>query len=49
MTLQTTGYTANSSKRYLLDAGAIYMNLQYNEATDDFAGELLGATSGGMS
>jgi hypothetical protein len=47
MTLQTTGYTANSPLHYLLDAGAIYKNLVYTEGTGEFTGELLGATSGG--
>jgi hypothetical protein len=47
MPLQTTGYTANSSKRYLMDAGAVYLNLQYDDVSGEFTGELLGATSGG--
>ncbi|WHY75706.1 hypothetical protein QNH20_16430 [Neobacillus sp. WH10] len=47
MSLQTTGYTANSPLHYLLDAGAIYKNLVYTEATGEFTGDLLGATSGG--
>jgi hypothetical protein len=48
MAVQTTGYTANSPLHYLLDAGAIYKNLVYDELTGDFTGgTLLGATSGG--
>jgi len=47
MALQTTGYTANSPLRYLLDAGAIYKNVVYDDLTGDFTGDLLGATSGG--
>lgn len=47
MPLQTTGYTANSPLHYLLDAGAIYKNLTYDELTGEFTGTLLGATSGG--
>lgn len=47
MPLQTTGYTASSPLHYLLDAGAIYKNLVYDEATGEFMGDLLGATSGG--
>lgn len=47
MALQTTGYTANTPKRYIMDAGAVYLNLQYEETTGEFTGELLGATSGG--
>lgn len=47
MPLQTTGYTSKSPLHYLLDAGAIYTNVTYDEATGDFTGSLLGATSGG--
>lgn len=47
MPLQTTGYTNNSPLHYLLDAGAIYKNLVYTAETGEFAGDLLGATSGG--
>ncbi|WP_423408020.1 hypothetical protein AABM38_20460 [Heyndrickxia sp. MSNUG] len=47
MPLQTTGYTSNSPLHYLLDAGAIYKNVVYDELTGDFTGDLLGATSGG--
>lgn len=45
--LQTTGYTANSPLHYLLDAGAVYKNVTYDELTGDFTGTILGATSGG--
>jgi hypothetical protein len=47
MPVQTTGYTASSPLHYLLDAGAIYKNLTFDELTGDFTGTLLGATSGG--
>lgn len=47
MALQTTGYTANTPNRYLLDAGAIYKSVTYDATTGDFTGTLLGATSGG--
>jgi hypothetical protein len=47
MTVQTTGYTAKTPDRYLLDAGAIYKSLTYDSATGTFTGTLLGATSGG--
>jgi hypothetical protein len=47
MALQTTGYNNQSANRYLLDAGAIYYNVTYDELTGGFEGELLGATSGG--
>ena len=45
--LQTTGFTATSPLYYLMDAGAIYKNLVYDELTGEFTGTLLGATSGG--
>lgn len=47
MSLQTTGYTKNTPQHYLIDAGAIYKNLKYNKVTDQWEGELLGATAGG--
>ncbi len=47
MALATTGYTANSPLHYLLDAGAVYKNLVYDELTGEFTGTVLGATSGG--
>lgn len=46
--LQTTGYTDNSPLHYLMDAGAVYKNLVFEEESGEFTnGELLGATSGG--
>jgi hypothetical protein len=45
--VKTNGLTANSPLHYLMDAGAIYKNLTYDELTGDFTGTLLGATSGG--
>lgn len=47
MAVDTKGYTSNSALRYLMDAGAIYKNLTYDDLTGDFTGTLLGATSGG--
>lgn len=47
MSLQTTGYTNTSPLHYLMDAGAVYKNLVYDNLTGEFTGELLGATSGG--
>lgn len=47
MPVETKGYTSNSPLRYLLDAGAIYKNLTYDDVLGDFTGTLLGATSGG--
>lgn len=46
MAVKTNAYTSKTPERYLLDAGAIYFNLQFDEeglAT----GELMGATNGG--
>jgi hypothetical protein len=47
MALNTVGYTSDTPSRLLLDAGAIYKNVTYTEATGEFTGTLLGATSGG--
>lgn len=47
MAVNTVGYSAQTPQRLLLDAGAIYKNITYDEVTGDFTGELLGATSGG--
>ncbi|MCM3600630.1 hypothetical protein M3175_07795 [Robertmurraya korlensis] len=47
MPVKTSGLTANSPLHYLMNAGAVYKNLTYDELTGDFTGTLLGATSGG--
>lgn len=47
MAVSTVGVTQNTPQRMLLDAGAIYKNLTYDDLTGEFTGELLGATSGG--
>jgi hypothetical protein len=47
MAVKTVGVTQNTAERMLLDAGAIYKNLQYDELSGEFTGEVLGATSGG--
>ncbi|WP_226085646.1 hypothetical protein [Mesobacillus sp. S13] len=48
MELKTTGLTSNSPLHYLLDAGAVYKNLTYDELAEEFInGELMGATAGG--
>ena len=47
MAVNTVGVTQNTPDRMLLDAGAIYKNLTYDETTGEFTGEVLGATSGG--
>lgn len=45
MSLQTTGFNSKTAENLLLDAGAIYKNL--NETT--FEGTLIGATQGGST
>ncbi|WP_077622000.1 hypothetical protein [Sediminibacillus massiliensis] len=47
MAVNPVGVTQNTPERMLLDAGAIYKNLTYDDTTGDFTGEVLGATSGG--
>ncbi len=45
--LQKTGYTSSTPLHYWIDAGAIYTNLEYDDLTDEWTGELLGATNEG--
>ncbi len=45
--LQKTGYTKSTPLHYLVDAGAIYKNLEYDSSTKTWKGELLGATHDG--
>lgn len=45
--LQKTGYTKSTPLHYVVDAGAIYKNLKYDSLTDEWTGDLLGATSDG--
>ncbi|WP_117168873.1 hypothetical protein [Paraliobacillus sediminis] len=47
MAVNTVGVTNATPERMLLDAGAIYKNLTFDELTGDFTGEVMGATSGG--
>jgi hypothetical protein len=47
MAVSTVGYNSNTAKRFLLDAGAVYKSVTFDELTGDFTGTLLGATSGG--
>lgn len=47
MAVNTVGVTKQTAERMLLDAGAIYKNLQYDDTSGEFTGEALGATSGG--
>lgn len=50
--VKRTGYSANTPKHYLINAGAIYKNLEWNATGGEggkgqWEGELLGATAGG--
>lgn len=45
--VKKTGYTKNTPKSYLMNAGAVYKNLEWNKLTQQWEGELLGATSDG--
>lgn len=45
MTLKTTGFSSDTAKNLLLDAGAIYKNFDKTS----LSGELIGATQGGNS
>ncbi len=47
MALKQTGYTEDTPKYYLVDAGAVYKNIVYDDGSGEFNGDLLGATSGG--
>lgn len=46
-TLPKSGYTADTPKRYLLNAGALVRNLTWNSTDKKWTYDLLGATSGG--
>ncbi|MFR4285606.1 MAG: hypothetical protein ACLUQ0_05380 [Enterococcus italicus] len=46
-TLPKSGYTADTPKRYLLNAGALVKNLKWDGATKKWTYDTLGATSGG--
>ncbi|MFX3677349.1 hypothetical protein ACJBXH_05885 [Streptococcus suis] len=45
--VKKTGYTKNTPKSYIVNAGAVYKNLTWNTETQKWEGELFGATSGG--
>ncbi|MGM8212637.1 hypothetical protein ACLIBH_07565 [Virgibacillus sp. W0430] len=47
MTVSKVGVTKDTAERLLLDAGAIYKNLTFDDMSGEFTGEALGATSGG--
>lgn len=46
MALNTNGLTGTSKERFIIDAGAVYLNMDFAEGSFT-GGELLGATSGG--
>ncbi|HEM6455913.1 TPA: hypothetical protein U2D46_001761 [Streptococcus suis] len=45
--VKKTGYTKNTPKSYIVNAGAVYKNLTWNTESRKWEGELFGATSGG--
>lgn len=47
--VRTTGYTADTPKHFIVDAGALYKNLEFDVEEGKYKGEPLGATSGGSS
>ncbi|WP_200415939.1 hypothetical protein [Virgibacillus salexigens] len=47
MAVSTVGVSQATPERMILDAGAIYKNLTYDDTVGEFTGQLLGATSGG--
>ena len=49
MTLKKTGYTSQTAKRFLMDAGVVFANCTFDELTGLPVGNPLGATSGGVT
>lgn len=47
--VRTTGYSADTPKHFIVDAGALYKNLEFDAKEGKYKGEPLGATSGGSS
>lgn len=47
--VRTTGFTADTPKHFIVDAGALYKNLEFDVEEGKYKGEPLGATSGGSS
>ncbi|PCH13888.1 hypothetical protein A9Y57_00157 [Streptococcus parauberis] len=45
--VKRSGYTKDTPKFYLIDAGAVYKNVKYNTQTKVYEGERLGATADG--
>ncbi|ACI00371.1 gp11 [Listeria phage P40] len=48
MALQKTGFTQDTSQKYVLDSAILYKNFVYNPETQEFEGDLVGATDGGV-
>lgn len=47
--VRTSGFTADTARHFIVDAGALYRNLEFDKTTMKYKGEPLGATSGGSS
>lgn len=47
--VRTSGFTADTAKHFIVDAGALYKNLEFDKTSMKYKGEPLGATSGGSS
>lgn len=47
--VRTTGFTADTPKHFIVDAGALYKNLEFDVESGKYKGEPIGATSGGSS
>ncbi|WP_286909626.1 hypothetical protein [Clostridium sp. UBA1652] len=45
--VKTNGYSANTPKYYLLNAGAIFKNVAYNATSHKYEGDAIGATTEG--
>ena len=45
--VKRTGYTNDTPKSFIVDAGSIYKNVTWNAGTNKHEGERLGATAGG--
>lgn len=47
--VRTTGFTADTPKHFIVDAGALYKNLEFDAEEGKYKGEPIGATSGGST
>jgi len=43
-----SGFGPDTAKRFMIDAGVIYKDITWNSQTNQFEGDILGATSGGV-